>query len=80
MRGMRQIVSGEDERLRKPAEALLVFVGVLLQLRDYLEIRVGRGDFGFDLSGRELAFVFQEVELFESVGLDRSLRPVDPRR
>ncbi len=63
VRGMRQVVVREDERLRETSELLLVRLGVLLDLLQDLPVRVGSGDVVLDLGRVELPLVLQKVEL-----------------
>ncbi len=55
VRGVRQVVGGEDQRLGEAAVALLVLVGVLLDLFEDLAVGVGDGDLALDLGGVEAA-------------------------
>jgi hypothetical protein len=63
MRRVRQVVDGEDERLRKTGGAFLVSQRVLLQLLEDLAIRIGRRHLGFDVGALEAALVLQQIEL-----------------
>ncbi len=61
VRGVRQVIDGEDESFGKTAVRLLVFESVGFDFFEDLAVGIGRCDFAFDLSGVELAFVFQVV-------------------
>ena len=52
VRGVRQVVGGEDQRLREAAVLGLVLVGVALELLEDLAVGVGRGDLALDLGWR----------------------------
>ena len=72
VRGVRQVVGGEDQRLGEAAVLALVLVGVLLDLLEDLAVGVGRGDLALDLGGVELPLVLQQVELLAAgLGVDQ---------
>ena len=68
VRGVRQVVDGEDQGLGEPPVLLLVLPGRTVgDLLDDLAVRVRRGDASRSISvGVELPFVFQEVELLRA--------------
>ena len=71
MGGVRQVVGGEDQRLGEAAVALLVLVGVLLDLLQDLAVRVGGGDLALDLGRVEVPLVLQLVQLLAAgLGID----------
>src|SRR5262249_5597235 len=64
VRGVGDVVDGQDQYLRESPGLLLVLVGVFRDLFDDLAVAVRRGDLTFDLFRRERAFVFQFVKDF----------------
>ena len=63
MRGVRQVVGGEDQGLGEAAVLPLVLIGVALELLQDLAVGVRRRDLALDLGGVEGALVFEQVEL-----------------
>src|SRR5262245_14326710 len=59
MRSVLDIIRGEDKCLGKTPVTLLMFKGVSLYLFKYPFIRIGRGNFGFDLRRFESALVLE---------------------
>ena len=68
VRGVRDVVDGEDENFWKMAGRLLVRVSVLRYLLDDFPIALRRGDAALDVFGGKLPLVLQFIPLFLAGG------------
>ena len=86
MGNVRQIMGGEDQRLRKAPVLGLVCIGVLLEFREILAVEIGRRDRLFHVGSGQLAFVLgarlgiDELQPFTFRQMDAAILSKSPRR
>lgn len=64
VRGVREIIGGEDQGFGEAAVTLFMLVGVFLELLQDLAVGIGGRDLSLDVGRGEFTFVFERIEPF----------------